>query len=581
MAKDRPIVQAMGLSPRGMFCPRWIALGRAKYSRQVAEMHYFGGLLNLRLILMGVVGAFAISSLWAESDESILEEAYAFDSGEQGDRDAGAAAQLYQAAATAGDPHAQCRLGYLYETGDGVSQDFQRARELYEQAVAADLPEARLRLAICHLEGWGGPKDRAGFIDEIMRAAEADYVPAQHILANVYFTGFHLPKDRDAAIHWLERAALADDADAQHRLGNAAQRIRSINIEANLELAREWYALSAEQDYLSSMRAMSKTFLRGPAEDREWDLARDWLLLADELGDKEAPYMLASYAVRNPHAFPDLEDPASLFQRAVDRGNIKARDVLNTAKLKNLSLLQASRHVMSTPYEERYVQNVAAKFDATYSEDTHPPQAKRLVTPFYPESLHLTEITGEALIKFVVDVKGIVRVPEVVSATHPLFGTHAVEAVGQWRFLPARRKGRLVNSRMQVPVYFKIAEDALQGVDKMLELARRLARGKGGTIQADSQDLRMAKPVGKMKRPRLANGNVPPHDARAIIVVVLDEKGTPQRGHVLEGKPVGMGEAVLEVAMETQFQPREIDGEPVAGSVVLYLFPRKPKPSAP
>lgn len=518
----------------------------------------------------------------AESPDTLLEQAYELDGAPKAARNAKAAAILYQQAADLGDAHAQFRLGYLHETGDGVEQDYAKARELYEQAVQSNLPEARLRLAICHLEGWGGPPDRAEFVAELVRAAEQDHVPAQHILASIYFTGFHVPKDRAMGVHWLERAALLDDADAQHRLGRAVEsKLRSLLTETNTDLARDWYQLSAEQDYLEAMRAMSRSFMRGPEADRQWELGRQWLMLADEAGDPEAPYILASYALRFPGAFEEDDDSIrALLTRSAERGNLRARDVLNVAATKSLSLAAASKHVLNTPHEDRYVQDVAAKFAETDPAANRKPQVTRVVTPFFPLSLNAMQTEGSALVGFVVEVKGRVRDVEVVSASHPLFGVNAVEAVKHWRFIPGQKNGRLMNARMNVPIKFHISSEQLQGVDKLLVTARRFALMIGGAAAEDAQDIRLAKPLGTLPRPSMSDGSKPPMDARAIVLLVLDKHGIPQRGHTLYGEPKEIGETLLEVALMHPFKPRQFKDQPVEGSVVLFMYPQKP-PSEP
>jgi TPR repeat protein len=190
-------------------------------------------------------------------------------------------AALYRQAAADGDAVSLVRLGYLYETGDGVPHDYTTARRLYLEAVEAGVVEARLRLALCHLEGWGGPVDREAFVAELTAAAEAGHGPAQRILSTIHFLGFVVPKDRAVALAWMERAAREDDAMAQHELGRQLASTHGRARKANLAAARGWYQLSAEQEYTASMTAMASTFLTGDRREQDWQLARQWLLLAD------------------------------------------------------------------------------------------------------------------------------------------------------------------------------------------------------------------------------------------------------------------------------------------------------------
>ncbi len=85
-----------------------------------------------------------------------------------------------------------------------------------------------------------------------------------------------------------------------------------------------------------------------------------------------------------------------------------------------------------------------------------PPKAVCLVPPKYPFELHKAGLTGEALIEFVVSASGEVTEARVISATHPLFGAAAVNAVLKSKFTAALRSGKPVNTRMRMPMFFNL-----------------------------------------------------------------------------------------------------------------------------
>lgn len=74
--------------------------------------------------------------------------------------------------------------------------------------------------------------------------------------------------------------------------------------------------------------------------------------------------------------------------------------------------------------------------------------------PVYPTSFSDPKPTGEALIEFVIDRDGRVRLPQIKSATHEEFGWAAATAISQWVFAPPRRKGEPVDVRVSIPVQF-------------------------------------------------------------------------------------------------------------------------------
>ena len=527
--------------------------------------------------LLGLA-AFAAEPARTVADFS-LERALQAETGNGVPRDTAAAVAWYRNAAAAGNALAHFRLGYLTEIGDGAPQDYFAARRHYQAAADAGLHEARLRLAICHLEGWGGPVDREAFVKELRAAADADHAPAQRILAAINFLGLAVPVNRAEGVKWLERAAALDDELAQVALGQKIESARRQALAPDLALARNWYQLSAEQEYREGMRAMARTFLTGARNDRNWALGQHWLQLAVEAGDAEAPYILAICELLHMDApNPDETKARAWLTTASERGNERATEVLQL-EIRGRALRDAMNYVLSVPFEDRYVQT-----DARGAGDapTRRPVVYRVVRPIYPESLRFTANEGEVLVDFVVDSTGRVTKAKVLRGSHPLFGVRALEAVQQWRFHPGRKEGRLVNTHMQVPVIFQLNEEGMEGVDGLLRQARDRATTMGPAVLADASDLRFAEPRGPIPPPQIAGGAAAPADVAVVVLLALDKNGRPLRGHILEARPEHMGPPVLASALGHAFVPRVINGEAVASNVLtVYLTGRYQAPIAP
>jgi TonB family protein len=75
-------------------------------------------------------------------------------------------------------------------------------------------------------------------------------------------------------------------------------------------------------------------------------------------------------------------------------------------------------------------------------------------TPEYPKALYRKGIDGRAVISFVIDARGAIGDPAVVSTSQPEFGQAALVAIRQWRFLPRVKDGRPVESRARMPFEF-------------------------------------------------------------------------------------------------------------------------------
>ncbi|HEY0179302.1 MAG TPA: TonB family protein [Dokdonella sp.] len=77
-------------------------------------------------------------------------------------------------------------------------------------------------------------------------------------------------------------------------------------------------------------------------------------------------------------------------------------------------------------------------------------------SPVYPVEQFLTGKTGHAEIEFTVMPDGTTRDISVVSANRAVYGRHLAIAASGWRFAPARKDGRAVESRMRVEFEFEI-----------------------------------------------------------------------------------------------------------------------------
>lgn len=66
-------------------------------------------------------------------------------------------------------------------------------------------------------------------------------------------------------------------------------------------------------------------------------------------------------------------------------------------------------------------------------------------------------VTGTVTVRLLVNAAGGVEQAHVVSATPPgVFEASVLEAVRQWRFLPARRAGKAVAAWVVAPVRFDL-----------------------------------------------------------------------------------------------------------------------------
>jgi len=88
------------------------------------------------------------------------------------------------------------------------------------------------------------------------------------------------------------------------------------------------------------------------------------------------------------------------------------------------------------------------------------PQAVRNRPPAYPWLARIQGWEGMVMLQVRVEPDGRASQVQIVkSSGHPALDQAALQAVSQWKFLPATRGGRAVGSTVKVPVRFRLTED--------------------------------------------------------------------------------------------------------------------------
>jgi TonB family protein len=82
------------------------------------------------------------------------------------------------------------------------------------------------------------------------------------------------------------------------------------------------------------------------------------------------------------------------------------------------------------------------------------PQPLSQRPPLYPGSAEGKMDKGSAVVEFLIQEDGAVRLPRIVKASRPEFGYAAVEAVASWIFSPPTVHGKAVVARARMPIDF-------------------------------------------------------------------------------------------------------------------------------
>ena len=136
------------------------------------------------------------------------------------------------------------RLGVAYARGElGLARDERRAAQLYKAAAAAGDAAAQHNLGLMYMSGGKPPKALKWF-----RAAAAQgHAPSIYNLATAYAFGTGVPRDADEAAALYRRAAMLGSADAAYALGR---------LETDAVAAREYFVVAARRGHRLAAAAL-------------------------------------------------------------------------------------------------------------------------------------------------------------------------------------------------------------------------------------------------------------------------------------------------------------------------------------
>jgi len=86
------------------------------------------------------------------------------------------------------------------------------------------------------------------------------------------------------------------------------------------------------------------------------------------------------------------------------------------------------------------------------------PVSRFMARPHYPPELRAAGVEGDVVVEFIVNAAGDVQQARAIRSTRSELEPAAAEAVAKWKFKPGRKDGRDVNTRMQIPIVFTIAD---------------------------------------------------------------------------------------------------------------------------
>ena len=145
-------------------------------------------------------------------------------------------------AAEAGDPEAQCSIGYWYAY-NSTARDPAKAAGFFRKAADQGYGPAQAQLGYMMKYGVGIPKDMKGGVAWYLKASRQGSAYAERDLGLSYLTGEGVPKSDKDAFAWFYSAALQDDSTAERNLGYLYRTGRGVARDDKAAFA--WYYRSA------------------------------------------------------------------------------------------------------------------------------------------------------------------------------------------------------------------------------------------------------------------------------------------------------------------------------------------------
>lgn len=121
----------------------------------------------------------------------------------------------------------------------------------------------------------------------------------------------------------------------------------------------------------------------------------------------------------------------------------------------------AGAKMMAIPVHVARGSNIGEKLGQIFdiSQLDRIPEPIVQVAPIFPFNLKREVTEARVMVEFIVDSKGDVVAPFAVESSHRGFEEAAISGVAKWKFRPGMKGGKRVNTRMRVPLHFKVTDE--------------------------------------------------------------------------------------------------------------------------
>jgi TonB family protein len=204
------------------------------------------------------------------------------------------------------------------------------------------------------------------------------------------------------------------------------------------------------------------------------------------------------------------------------------------------------------------------------------PKLRGIVNPVFPYAPLRDDRKGRAIVLLVVSPAGEVAQTKVVEATLPEFGLALAAAAETFRFDPALKDGKPVQTVLKIEQDFSASAENRIVTSDDRSLLKREKEKPGSIIGAGKIDVPL-KPLSRRPPvfPQALKGKV--EKGEAMIELLVDDEGHVRLPRIVEASDPAFGYAAVQAAAQWLFEPPKSGGKPAVVRVIVpFSFETKP-----
>ena len=214
----------------------------------------------------------------------------------------------------------------------------------------------------------------------------------------------------------------------------------------------------------------------------------------------------------------------------------RAARTVTAVALTTLLIGSAAATLMAVAVEEPPV-------SASKDPDVTPPRLTHKVEPTYTEAARTAHVSGSVRLTLVVNESGTAEGIRVVRSLDAGLDQAAIDAVSQWQFEPARKKGQAVPAAATIEVNFRLVDDA------------------SAAQAAGVAEPRRTRKVAPLYPAEAKRDGV---QGKVVLRVVINAEGIPENIRVATSVDPRLDQAAMEAVEQWRYEPAMKDGKAVA-----------------